>query len=77
MEPTVVAMGGRSATLEEYVLALARGPRICFLPTALGDDPWAIVLFYEQLASRSEATHVRLFDIPPQDLRDVLLAPGT
>jgi hypothetical protein len=53
MEPTVVAMGGRSATLEEYVLALARGPRICFLPTALGDDPWAIVLFYEQLASRS------------------------
>ena len=34
--------------LEDYVLELARGPRVCFLPTAQGDDPAAIVTFYER-----------------------------
>ena len=70
----VVAMGGHDRALEDYVLELARGPKVCFLPTAGGDDPWNIVLFYEQLGARSESTHLRLFDVPPRDVRGLLLA---
>ena len=70
----VVAMGGHARALEDYVLGLARGPKVCFLPTAEGDDPWGIVLFYEQLGARSEATHLRLFDVPPADIRGLLMS---
>jgi dipeptidase E len=70
----VVAMGGHAAGLEDYVLGLARGPRVCFLPTAQGDDPAAIVGFYEGLGARCEATHLRLFGVPPGGLRERLLA---
>jgi dipeptidase E len=69
----VVAMGGHAPALEEYVLELARGPRVCLLPTAAGDDPWAIVLFYEQLGARARGSHLRLFDVPPPDVRGLLL----
>jgi dipeptidase E len=69
----VVAMGGHAAALEDYVLGLARGRRVCFLPTAQGDDPAGIVLFYEQLGARCEGTHLRLFGVPARDPRDVLL----
>ena len=74
MERHIVAMGGRTDALEDFVLGLARGPRVCFLPTAQGDDPYAIVLFYEQLGARCEATHLRLFGIPRGDVRELLLA---
>jgi len=47
-ERQIVAMGGRSEPLETFLLEVAPGPRVCFLPTAQGDDAWAIVLFYEQ-----------------------------
>jgi peptidase E len=70
----VVAMGGHAAALEDYVLELARGPRVCFVPTAQGDDPAGVVLFYERLGARCEATHLRLFGIPQDGLRELLLA---
>jgi dipeptidase E len=69
----IVAMGGRAEALEDFVLEIARGPKVCFLPTARGDDPWDIVQFYEQLGGRCRATHLRLFGVPPADLRDLLL----
>jgi dipeptidase E len=66
-------MGGRAEALEDFVLEIARGPKVCFLPTAQGDRPSDIVLFYEQLGHRCRATHLRLFGVPPADLRDLLL----
>jgi dipeptidase E len=70
----VVAMGGHAAALEDYVLELARGPRVCFVPTAQGDDPAFVIGFYEGLGARCEATHLRLFGIPQDGLRELLLA---
>jgi dipeptidase E len=69
----IVAMGGRAGSLEDFVLEIARGPKLCFLPTAQGDNPEALVLLYEQLGHRCRPTHVRLFGVPPADLRNVLL----
>jgi dipeptidase E len=70
----VVAMGGHADALEDYVLELARGPRVCFLPTAQGDAPSNVVDFYERLGARCEATHLRLFGIPQSGIRELLLA---
>ena len=45
MSAHIVAIGGggfdETETLHRYVLALARSerPRVCFVPTASGDDP--------------------------------------
>jgi dipeptidase E len=69
----IVAMGGRAEALEDFVLEIARGPKVCFLPTAQGDSAEAVVLFYEQLGHRCRATHLRLFGVPPAHLREVLL----
>jgi dipeptidase E len=69
----ILAMGGRSDALEDFVLEIARGPKVCFLPTARGDDPSDIVQFHEQLGRRCSATHLRLFGVPPADLRGLLL----
>jgi dipeptidase E len=74
MERHIVAMGGRSDALETFVLELAHGPRVCFVPTAQGDDRDAIVMFYERLGSRCDATHLRLFGIPRRGVREHLLA---
>jgi dipeptidase E len=52
----IVAIGGGSfdetAPLREYILGLARSdrPRVCFVPTASGDDPFAIARFYRAFA---------------------------
>jgi dipeptidase E len=52
----IVAIGGGSfdetAPLREYILGLARSerPRVCFVPTATGDDPFAIARFYRAFA---------------------------
>ena len=78
----IVAMGGGGPDdvvrrLDDFVLALARSeaPRVCFLPTAVGDDAWATVRFYSRFAGRAlEATHVDVFPWPRADLRDHLLA---
>jgi peptidase E len=77
----IVALGGFHGPedverLYEYVLGLVgrKRPRVCFLPTATGDDADSIVLFYEQLAPRTEASHLALFPWPPQGLREHLLA---
>jgi peptidase E len=81
-EPTIVALGGLAADeggvepLRDYVLGLTgkARPRVCFVPTALADEPYGIVLFYEQFARCSEASHLPFFPWPPLDLRDVVLS---
>jgi peptidase E len=73
----IVAIGGGSfdetEPLREYILDLARTerPRVCFVPTATGDDPFGIARFYRAFAR---------FDCVPIDLtlfdRTVLDLPG-
>jgi peptidase E len=78
----IVGLGGGGRTDEEqaklrrYVLELAgrERPRICFVPTAVGDQSEGIVRFYEQYAGLGELAHLKFFPYPPDDLRDFTLA---
>ncbi len=84
--PTIFAMGGGGFTMEpdnpaldEYVrmLAPAREPRICLLPTAGGDSEDQIRRFHAAFADHlCEPTHVSLFRLGSQrvPLREHLLA---
>jgi dipeptidase E len=77
MSGHIVAIGGGSfdetVPIREYILGLARTepPRVCFVPTATGDDPFAIARFYRAFAG---------YDCLPTDLtlfdRTVLDLPG-
>lgn len=54
-----------------------RRPRVCFLPTATGDNRDYIVRFYEAFhAGRAEASHLPLFGVPrlPGEIRELLLS---
>jgi aminopeptidase N len=70
MTRQIVALGGggfsrgSSTMLDDYILALARRPhpRICFVPTASGDNESYIVRFYRCFAGTPcEPTHLELF----------------
>jgi dipeptidase E len=62
--------------LDDFLLSLSPAPRpkVCFLPTPVGDSERAIVAFYEAYLPRDcEPSHLRLFGMPerPADrLRD-------
>jgi dipeptidase E len=80
MHRHIVALGGRGQTggpLNRFLLGLAETerPRVCFLPTAVGDDRAAIVDFYERFpADVCAPSHLELFGVPRGDVRDHLLA---
>ena len=68
-------MGGASdETLLEYVLGLAPGRRLLYVPTAGMEDPARTVWWYERLHERAELTHLHFFPWPPSGLRDLVLA---
>jgi dipeptidase E len=69
----ILAMGGHSPRFEDLVLELA-GPRVCSVPTASGDEDWALVRFYESFAHRAEVSHVSFNPWPRADLREHVLA---
>ena len=81
-EPQIVAAGGAllrpssgNDKLERYILdACGKAkPRVCFLPTASGDDLAYVVRFYETYARLGAATDVlRFFRRTPANLRDYL-----
>ncbi len=48
-------------------------PRVCFVPTATGDDASGIVRFYEVLRGHAELAHLPFFPWPPPDLRERVL----
>ena len=53
--------------LDDFLLSLSPAPRpkVCFLPTPVGDSERAIVAFYEAFLPRDcEPSHVRLFGMP-------------
>ena len=76
-------MGGATDdTLLDYVLGLAPGRRLLYVPTAGMEDPARTVWWYERLHGRAEMTHLHFFPWPPVDLRervldhDVILVTG-
>jgi dipeptidase E len=82
-EPTIVAMGGApDETLLDYVLDLAPGRRLLYVPTPGMEDPARTVWWYERLHGRAEMTHLHFFPWPPSGLReralehDVILVTG-
>ena len=71
------SMEPENPLLDRYVLSLARTPRprICFVPTASGDDQGYIDRFYAAFSGHAcEATHLSLFRPPTADLRGFVLA---
>jgi peptidase E len=73
-EPQIVAMGGgRDDTLLDYVLGLARGKRLLYVPTAGMEDSSSTVRWYDRLRGRAEMTHLYFSPWPPPDLRELAL----
>src|SRR6266498_4285285 len=73
-EPSIVAMGGYpDDALVDYVLGLAPGKRVLYVPTAAKEDPASTVSWYERLAGRGSMTHLHFFPWPPADLRELAL----
>jgi len=73
-EPTIVAMGGLTdETLLDYVLGIAPGKRLLYVPTADMEDPARTVGWYERLHGRAEMTHLHFSPWPPAHLRELVL----
>lgn len=71
------SVAGDNGALDDYVLSLTRKktPRVCFLGTATGDFRDYIVRFYEAFpAKRAKASHLPLFGVPRNDIREFLLS---
>jgi dipeptidase E len=74
-DPQIVAMGGvPDERLLDYVLGVARGTRLLYLPTASNDDPARTVGWYDVLHGRAEMSHLSFFPWPPGGLRELTLA---
>jgi peptidase E len=81
-ERRIVACGGAvfvegAERLHRFILSLAREPRprVCFLPTATGDNPDAIARFYRAAARLDcRPSDLPLFHREVSDLRAFLLA---
>jgi peptidase E len=71
----ILACGGHAlgSRLDDLVLELG-GPKVCFVPTASGDEDWSAARFYESFAGRAEASHVSFFPWPRPDLREHVLS---
>jgi peptidase E len=80
----IVAAGGRTlgTPVDDFVLGLARGRRVCVVPTANMEPDWGLVLFYDAFAGKADCSRLLFNPWPPSDLRaftlaqDILLVPG-
>lgn len=80
-ERHIVGLGGAGSTDEEtrrllaYTVGLAaRGdPRVCVVPTAVGDDPEAVLRMYGLLPGGAAPSYVPFFPWPPEQLRELAL----
>jgi dipeptidase E len=71
----IVAMGGwPDEALLDYVLELAPGRRVLYVPTASMENTAGTVEWYERLRDRAELRHLYFGPWPPADLREVALA---
>jgi dipeptidase E len=81
--PQIVGLGGSPhEAMLDYVLGLARGRRVLYVPTAGNEDPGRTAEWCERLRGRAELTPLSFYPWPPADLRavtlaqDVVLVPG-
>ncbi|HTO26938.1 MAG TPA: peptidase E [Gaiellaceae bacterium] len=81
--PTVVGIGGfPDDPLLDYVLGLARGPRLLYVGTAAMEDPATTLELVGRLHGRAEVSDLTFRPWPPPDLRafalehDVILVGG-
>jgi dipeptidase E len=78
-ERQILAIGGHGMQpgepLDDLLLELtgASRPRVLLIPTASAESEAYVVRFYEAFARRAEASHLSLFDIPPPDIRSIVL----
>lgn len=80
-ERHIVAMGGGGfwepahRPIDDFVLGLTGGdrPKVLFVPTAVGDDAYGTVDFYDAFRGRAEAAHLPLFHRGTADLRSLVL----
>jgi peptidase E len=79
----IVALGSTPRQVEtirplvDYLLGLTgrARPKVCFLPTAKGDQTETIVAMYERVpGSLAERSHLALFDRTVEDIRAFLLS---
>src|SRR5437868_6869782 len=76
-ERQIVGLGGAGSTEEEtrrllaHVVGLARkpSPRVCVVPTAVGDDAGLVLRLYGLLPEDARASYLPFFPWPPDDLR--------
>ena len=76
-----MGLGGGGSTDDEtrrllaHVTGLARrdGPRVCVVPTAVGDDADAVLRVYGLLPDGVASTYLPFFPWPPSDLRRFVL----
>jgi peptidase E len=66
-------MGGVNETLVDYLLGLAPGKRLLYVPTAGMEEPAQTVWWYERLHGRAEMTHLHFFPWPPSGLSELTL----
>ena len=68
--PHIVGLGGSPQdSMLDYLLGLARGPRVLYVPTANMENPYSALDWHERLG----ATVLRFNPWPPADLRAVAL----
>jgi peptidase E len=78
-ERHIVGMGGggdsdeQTKLLHDYILGLARGDRVLYVPTASAESPEYKVYFYERFAGRARCSTLDFFPWPPEDLREFVL----
>jgi peptidase E len=79
-ERHVVAMGGASMDADHPLFRFVMGltgpahPRVCYVPTAVGDSAWYVASFYRAFpARRFVPSHLALFDRTVEDVRAFLL----
>jgi dipeptidase E len=89
-ERNIVGLGGAGSTDAEtcrliaYVVGLSGkpAPKVCFVPTAVGDDDSSVLRFYGHLPDEARASYLPFFPWPPADLRrfaleqDVIFVSG-
>ncbi len=64
---------GLGTALDDFILGLARGPRVCFVPTASAESPEFVIRFYDTYARKAEPSHLSFFPWPPEELRELVL----
>jgi peptidase E len=81
--PQIIALGGGGETVDQtglltdYVVRAAgvERPKVCFVPTAVGDASEEIAYFFETMwGGRGELSVARFFPWPRPDLREHILA---